>query len=139
MSLTINAGGTGRVLFPHGLPHAGPQGLEESLPRAIDPPVTERGVDGGPLGEIMGQHPPRAAAAVDVEDAIDDVAHDHLAWPPAWLGRRDQRLKDGIRFVGQVAEVGSVFHPNNLQKVTLFAQTLTPGRRSRSRVAGIVL
>src|SRR5512135_558533 len=39
--LTIDAGGTGRVLLPRGLPHSGPQGIEGGLPRAIDPPLTE--------------------------------------------------------------------------------------------------
>ena len=53
-------------------------------------------------GPILGHHPPGAAAAGDVEDAVEDLAPRHGAGPPAGLGLGQPPLELLPLVAGQV-------------------------------------
>jgi hypothetical protein len=95
-----------RRLPAGGLADPGPQRVEDRLPGAV---VTPAGEVAGhrALGEqVVGEHVPLAAGAVEVEQRVEDLAHVDRAGPAAGLGRGDQRPEDRPLVVGEVGRVG---------------------------------
>lgn len=63
-----------------------------------------------PERELVRQHSPRAAGAVEVEGAVDHFPHVHRAVTTTRLGGRDQRLNDRPLPIGQVRWVRHPCH-----------------------------
>ena len=86
LSMIAHAG----ALLPAGSPVAdlGAQGVVDLRPSAVVAPLAEVVVAGAPGGQVVGHHPPGAAAAEDVEDAVEDLAELDRARPAPGLGRR---------------------------------------------------
>jgi len=103
--LALDARGTGGGLAPRF--HAGPfaQRLDQLCPCPVVAPLG-KGVIHGALGEqIVRQHIPLAAAAVQVEQRIEDFAHVHLTRAPAscvLLGGWDHRSQYRPLLVRQI-------------------------------------
>ena len=74
-------------------------------------PLVEVAPDGALGREVVGQVPPLAAGAEDVEDGVEDVPHVGLAGPSAAGLGRDVRLDQGPLGVGDVAGVVVRSHP----------------------------
>jgi len=55
--------------------------------------------------QVLGQSAPLAAGCQNVEDPVQDLAHDHRPLAAAALGRRDQGLHQRPLGVGEVAWV----------------------------------
>src|SRR5438552_17316297 len=53
--------------------HLHAQRVKDLIPDPFTAPAAEVPVDGAPGWQIMGQQPPRAAAAQDVQAGIDDL------------------------------------------------------------------
>src|SRR6185503_7611176 len=68
-------------------------------------PVVEVAPDGALGREVPGEVAPLAAAAEDVEDGIDDVAHVGDSGPPSGWSGREMRPDQGPLCVGEVAGV----------------------------------
>src|SRR5260221_5003624 len=56
----------------------------------------------------MGQQTPSTSAAEHIKDPIEDLSHIHTSGPTSWLGRRNQRFKDGPFGIRKIAGIG--FH-----------------------------
>lgn len=87
-----------------------PQGLVDFVPGAVAAPAAVPGVDGTPGREVVGQQAPLAAAADQVEDAVDHFAEvggrpaHVLASGQEWLDKRELG-------VGKVGFIVLEFHP----------------------------
>lgn len=53
-------------------------------PGAVLSPQTEVMIDGLPRGQVVGQHPPRTAAAQHVEDGVQDLPVGMDRLPAPW-------------------------------------------------------
>ena len=103
--LAVDAAGAGVLVLSEGDPHRLAQGVEDLLPGAIVAPLGEVFVDGALGRQVVRQHVPLAAGAIDVEDRVDHFPEINLA-RPSHLGDGDQRPDDFPLRVGQVAGVG---------------------------------
>src|SRR5712691_4343079 len=108
--LTINAHGAGRGLAPHG--HTSPlaQGLDYLGPCPIVAPLDKVVIDGTLGQQIVRQHIPLAATAIQVEQCIQDFPHVDLPRAPsswALLGGGDHRSHDGPLLVRQIRGIFS--------------------------------
>src|SRR5262245_59534138 len=86
------------------------QGVVDLGPGAVVAPLVEVVVASAPWGEVMRHHPPGAAAAEDVEDAVEDLAEIDRARPTPWLGGREEALEAFPLGPGQIGRVGFGFH-----------------------------
>src|SRR5262249_4281566 len=73
--LAVDHGGAGRRLAAIHLAHILAQDVVDLLPDAGVPPGVEVVGDRLPRRVVVGQHPPGAAAAGQVEDSVDDLPH----------------------------------------------------------------
>ncbi len=62
-------------------------------------------VDGALGRQVVRQHIPLAAGAVEVEDSVEHLTHVDLPGPADFVDG-DQRLDDGPLLIGQVRGVG---------------------------------
>ena len=60
-------------------------------------------VGGFPGWEVVGQQPPGAAAANDVEDGVEDLTGAVHLGTPGSVGERQMRFEEGPLFVREVA------------------------------------
>ena len=88
-----------------GFSHLNPQRIIDALIDAILLPRPKIIIDGLPVRKISRQHPPRTAAALDVEDGIHNVAAAVSRWTTTWLGCRDERFNDRPLFVAHVTGI----------------------------------
>ena len=113
------------------LPHLLHQRRVELLPQPAACPAPEVAIHRLPRREALRQHAPRAAAAGDVKDGVDDPAQSPLAGAPAFAFRQ-QRFQDlpfGTLKVGRVGWL-DVRHPPSLpDRLSLLKRSL---RRSTS-------
>src|SRR3954453_10112394 len=87
------------------------QPMRDRLPHMGTSPRREPAVDRLPRRKARRQHPPRDAAAQDVEDRVDDLAHGPLRRSPDASWSRQKRFQDGPFGVGQVTgKAKSVAH-----------------------------
>ena len=104
-TLTVEDGRTRRRLAPLGDAHFVAQGLVEPLPQSDPAPRREVFEDRGPRREVIGQQPPLAAGAVEIEDGVED----HPAWmfdrSSARFGLRNPRLDNLPFLVGEITGV----------------------------------
>jgi hypothetical protein len=103
--LAVDAAGTRRRLPAVGDAHPLAQGVHEPLPGAVVPPSREVVVDGALGRQVVGEHVPLAARAVEVEDRVEHLAHVDVAGP-AEVEDGDVRLDQGPLVVGQVGGIG---------------------------------
>ncbi len=80
------------------------QRIVQALPGAILPPPTEVGPGGAPWDQIARDHPPLGTTPRDVANGIE-----HLPqvgpWAATRVGRRQERLEDGLLCIVQVRRV----------------------------------
>src|SRR4051794_21194475 len=69
------------------------QGVEDRLPGAVGLPLLEVVVHGALGRQVVREHVPLAAGAVEVEDGVEHLPHLDLAWPSRRIDG-DQRLDD---------------------------------------------
>src|SRR5262245_40052201 len=72
---------------------------------AVVPPLVEIPPHGTLGREVLGEIPPLAAGAEDVEDGVDDVAHECLSGSPSEWSGREVGLDPGPLRIGEVAGV----------------------------------
>jgi hypothetical protein len=94
----------------HPLAHALAQGGVGRLPRAAQAPLPEVVEGRLPAREAVRQHPPRHAAAQDVEDGVEDLAQSHRAGTSFSFPGRKQRFEDGELRVGEITVVMLAVH-----------------------------
>jgi hypothetical protein len=87
------------------------------LPGAIDSEKAAIVVDRAPGRQVVRQQPPGAARAVEVQNAVDHLAHVHLAVPAAWFLRGDMRFDQQPLFIREIAGVWIPFHAASLLEV----------------------
>src|SRR5918995_2550254 len=75
------------------------------LPRPIQAPGAEVVIDGLPGREAVGQQPPSAATADDVEDGVCDLAQGMYPRAPGGFGGWQMGLQEGPLGIGEVALV----------------------------------
>ena len=75
------------------------------LPGAVIPPGGEVFVDGALGWEVVGEHVPLAARAVEVEHGVDDFSHIGGPRSSAGLSVGDNEGEEFPLFVGEVAGV----------------------------------
>jgi hypothetical protein len=86
------------------------QRVVDAVDGAVLAPPVEVPVHGLPGREVLGQHPPRAARAVDVQDRVDDLALVMLGRAARRPGRRlgQQRLDQLPLPIGQVRRIAAL-------------------------------
>src|SRR6516165_6306835 len=116
MALTISSRpqmekrGTGRFLASGGAAHCRPQAVVNRLPSAVKTPSPKDAINRSPLGKIVGQHSPRTAAAVDIQDRfnhtapVDGPRRSHLA------RLRQQRFNQLPLLIRKIAGIMVSFH-----------------------------
>src|SRR3989442_15563696 len=78
-----------------------------------DPPITpdaEVAPHRGPGGKLMGQGPPLAPSAVQVQNGVDHFAHISGSGTSSWFGGRDQRVEDPPLVLGHITGIASSHH-----------------------------
>src|SRR5215217_8620205 len=85
--------------------HSFAQGGMHPLPGSVQAPGAKVVVDGFPGREVVGQQPPGAAAANDVEDGVEDLTGAVHLGTPGSVGERQMRFEEGPLFVREVALV----------------------------------
>jgi hypothetical protein len=105
--LAVDAPGTRAGLPAGGDPDPTPQGVVDPLLGAVVPPLGEVVVDGALGRQVVRQHVPLAAGAVEIEQGVEHLPH-VVSPGPADLLDGDQRLDDRPLLV---AEVGGVRPP----------------------------
>src|SRR6185437_5177727 len=134
---TADAGSGRTRLACVGVERVDPDTLTQSrvqfLPGAVVTPLGKVVVDGLPRAELLGEHPPRTARFVAVEDAIHDRSQVNRAGS-APMREGNQRLQYRPLFVGHVARVGFA-HPLFLGFLPKQALRL----RSRSSTKTVVI
>lgn len=75
------------------------------LPGAVQAPLPKIVVHNAPRRQVMGQHPPRAAAAQQVEDPIENFSPGVVGGSPAALGLRHQMLDEVPFFITEISWV----------------------------------
>src|SRR5262249_42367341 len=107
--LAVDDGPAGGVLTVVQAADADAEDVVDLLPDTFVPPGVEVVGHGLPRGEVVGQHPPGAAASGQVEDGVDDLTAGVSAVPPRLAGRlpfgREQMLDVVPLEVGQVARI----------------------------------
>src|SRR6266516_1756143 len=93
--LTIDHGRTWGRLPSTLLPQSLPQRLHHCFPDAGVAPLAKGVIHRRPGRVLMRKPPPSASAAQHVKDPVEDLPYIHTSGPTSWLGRRNQRLKDG--------------------------------------------
>src|SRR5512133_4176132 len=106
--LTIDDPCAGLRISPLLFAHLPPQGLQDVLPDPFALPATEVVVNSAPRRKLMRQQAPRAAAAQDVEDGIDNLASLMHLIGGIWGNRRDQGLH---HLPLRIREIGGIGHP----------------------------
>ena len=81
------------------------QGIEDLLPGAVGLPLLEVVVDGALGRQVVREHVPLAARAVEVGDGVEHLAPVDLTGPPGRVDG-DQGLDDRPLLAGQVGGVG---------------------------------
>jgi hypothetical protein len=116
--LAVDDGGTRRRLSGGDGTDPGPEGVVDQFPHPGVPPGVEVVGDGLPGREIVGQHPPRAAAPGQVEGGVDDLPQGVLAGASPLAGRPGEQVFDVVPLqVRQVAGVTlSVVHLLRLER-----------------------
>ena len=118
-------------------PELGAQGLMEPLPGAVPGPVAEAFVRSLPRRKVVGQHPPRAAGAQQVQDGVYHFPQFHGTGTASRLGFRQQRSQDLPLGVSQIGGAWFPFHPlmlfycQTLGNTLLGTATPIPGRGSQ--------
>ena len=113
-ALAIKAAGRGMFVAPSLLAHLGTQRVVKPLPVPTIAPLVEIPVHTGPLGILMGEHPPFDAPIDDIKKRIDDRPHIQLAGAPTRFGWRDQ-LFDQIPFgISEVCRVWCCSHSHSV-------------------------
>src|SRR6516162_4051668 len=120
--LAVDHGGAGRRLAVVHPPHVGPQDVVDLLPQAPVPPGVEVIGNGLPRREVVGEHPPGAAAAGQVEGGVDDLAQGVGAGPAGAGARLGEQVFDVDPL--QVGQIAGVTHP-------CFHAGSLPARRTR--------
>jgi len=67
-------------------------------------------VDCAPWRELMGQHTPRAASPVEIQNGVDQLLHVHRSGSAAGLGCWNQRFYELPLLIRQVTWIWSPFH-----------------------------
>ena len=88
-----------------GLPDHGPQCLVDSFPSPIPGPLAEVFVQRLPMRQVVGDHPPRATGAQQVQDTVDHLPQIHRAGPSSRPGWRECRKEEVPLFISQVAGI----------------------------------
>ena len=90
------------------------QAVIDTLPEAVDFPLSEIAVNGFPGRIVERQKAPGAARAVEIKDGIKDQAHISGPSSAAGFGGRDERFDKMPFLVGEVARIELVAHPGIL-------------------------
>ena len=85
-------------------------GAADLPPNALGLPLTIVAVDGPPVREIVGQHPPRTAAPLAVQDGVDHRARRRAPIRADRPARRYQRADEPPLVIAQVGRVRSPRH-----------------------------
>jgi hypothetical protein len=75
------------------------------LPRAIQAPLAKVVIDDPPRRQVMRQHPPRTAAAQQIEDGVEDFPLGIGLGPAPWFGVGHQMLDQVPFFVTEIRRV----------------------------------
>src|SRR5687768_5447606 len=102
----------------------------ELLPNAGFAPAAKVAIDRVPGRKIMGQHPPTAAAAQDVENGVDDFPARVAGRTSARFDGRHERFEPCPLRITQVGGVRFSLHPPTLTPVCAFS---TPSCRAPTR------
>jgi len=98
-----------RAGFPSGLLAAlHVEGMMDAFQRAVAVPAVEIVVQGAVRRQVLGDRPPLATGAQDVQEPVEDFAYVHGAVSAAVLGRRDQRGHQGPFGICQVALIAQM-------------------------------
>jgi hypothetical protein len=96
------------------LAHLGSQAIMDLLPKAGLRPFPEVVVHTAPLGVLFGQHAPLHAAAYNVKDGVDHLAHLQFPRSPA-LTFRWNPFSDMIPLaIGHIGRIFLFAHTSNL-------------------------
>ncbi len=109
--LGVDAGGAGVGISSGGLTDLATQGVHDLLPGAVVTPTCEVIIDSALGQQVMGQHVPLAAAAVEVEQAVENLTQIDAAWPSARFGVTESGLQNGPLLVGQIRGIALAHGP----------------------------
>src|SRR5690606_35764294 len=87
-----------------------PKGAEHLLPPSFTTPQAVIPVDGFVVREVMRQHVPLAAGAIDVKDRVDDFTQVHFNATAACLRLGHENLDDVPLFVREIRRIGLTWH-----------------------------
>lgn len=90
--LGVHHASAGLRISPQANPKAFSDGPIDPLPSAVDTPLSEIVVDGGPSREVVGKHSPLATALQDVEDGVQDLTKTVGPWASVSFGGGQVRL-----------------------------------------------
>src|SRR5512143_701267 len=113
-ALTIDDAQARTLRAPVPVTDLGSQDVGDLRPSAVVAPLGEVIVAGAPGGQVLGHHPPGAATAGDVEDAVADLAEDDGSGSAAGLGLGQQPLEPLPLGSSQVGGVSLRFHLGSL-------------------------
>src|SRR5215212_1677521 len=85
------------------LPDFGAELVVDGFPSAVQPPQAEVMIDSLPLREILGQQIPADAAADQIKDGVQDLAHISGTRASAGFCFRNESLNMFVFTIGQVA------------------------------------
>jgi hypothetical protein len=94
------------------------QGGVNPLPGPIPTPQAEVVRDGLPWRKLVRQQPPRAAAADDVDNAIEDLAQRMKPWATGCCGHREEGFEDTVFCVGKIRGVRFSCHASSIVEPT---------------------
>ena len=103
--LAVDAPGAGARLLADGHAHHPTQGVHDLLPGAVAAPLVVVVVHRTPGRQVVGEHVPLAAAAVEVENGVEHLPHLDLAGTADGVDG-NQGLDDFPLLVSQVGGVG---------------------------------
>gem|GEM_PF-1528271 len=84
--LAVEEGRAWRGLLASLATDLGMEGMMNAQPQSVDSPAVEVGGDGAPRRKVVGQLPPRAAGAFQIEDGVEDRAVIQAASSAAFVG-----------------------------------------------------
>ena len=102
-ALAVNDGRAWCRLTPQAAPQTTSQAVVDGFPAALQSPEAEIMINALPLREIRRQHLPRDAPTHQIEDAVEDFAHNQGAWPPAGFRFGDESFNMIPFAISQVA------------------------------------
>jgi hypothetical protein len=111
-TLCIQAANVGMLMTFSVLPNLSAERIMDTLPDAIVPPCPEIPIDTGPVGEVMGEHPPLNSTHGHVENRVDNLAHIQCTMSPPWLGWRAHIFDQIPLFVREISLIRDGFHPS---------------------------